>query len=53
MEPIEYGGKYQCVPFTHFANRLRGLVHSRHDDTAEVLREFIGRVGFSFSREGR
>jgi hypothetical protein len=34
-------------------NRLSGLVQSRHDETAEVLREFVGRLGFSSSREGR
>jgi hypothetical protein len=34
-------------------NRLSGLVHSRYDDTAEVLRELVGRLGFSSSREGR
>jgi hypothetical protein len=34
-------------------NRLSNLVQSRHDDTAEVLREFVGRLGFSSSREGR
>jgi hypothetical protein len=28
-------------------NRLSGLVQSRHDDTVEVLREFVGRLGFS------
>jgi hypothetical protein len=35
------------------SNRLSGLVQSRYDDTAEVLREFVGRLGFSSSREGR
>jgi hypothetical protein len=34
-------------------NRLSGLVQSRHDDAAEVLREFVGRLGFSSIREGR
>jgi hypothetical protein len=34
-------------------NRLSGLVQSRHDETAEVLREFVGRLGFSSCREGR
>jgi hypothetical protein len=34
-------------------NRLSVLVQSRHDDTAEVLRGFMGRLGFSCSCEGR
>jgi hypothetical protein len=34
-------------------HRLSGLVQSRHDDTAEVLREFVGRLGFSSSRKGQ
>jgi hypothetical protein len=34
-------------------NRLSGLVQSRHDETAEVLREFVGRLGFSSSRKER
>jgi hypothetical protein len=34
-------------------NRLSGLVQSRHYETAEFLREFVGRLGFSSSREGR
>jgi hypothetical protein len=29
------------------------LVQSRHDETAEVLREFVGRLGFASSREGQ
>jgi hypothetical protein len=33
-------------------NLLNGLVQSRHDETAEVLREFVGRLGLSSSREG-
>jgi hypothetical protein len=33
-------------------NRLSGLVQTRHEETAEVLREFMGRLGFSSSREG-
>jgi hypothetical protein len=28
-------------------------VQSCHDDIAQVLREFVGRLGFSFSHEGR
>jgi hypothetical protein len=34
-------------------NRLSALVQSCHDDTAEVLAKFVGRLGFSSSREGR
>jgi hypothetical protein len=34
-------------------NRLSGLVQSRHDETAEVLGEFVVRLGFSSSREMR
>jgi hypothetical protein len=34
-------------------NQLSGLVQCRHDDTAEVLREFVGGLGFSSSRDGR
>jgi hypothetical protein len=34
-------------------NRLSAVVLSRHRDTTEVLREFVGRLGFSFSREGQ
>jgi hypothetical protein len=34
-------------------NRLSGLVQSRHDDNAEVLRVLVGRLGLSSSREGR
>jgi hypothetical protein len=34
-------------------NRLSGLVQRRHDDTADALRDFVGRMGFSSSREGR
>jgi hypothetical protein len=34
-------------------NRLSGLVQSRHNGTAEVLREFVGRLGFSSICEGQ
>jgi hypothetical protein len=34
-------------------NGLSGLVQSCHDETAEVVRKFVGRLGFSSSREGR
>jgi hypothetical protein len=34
-------------------NRLSGLVESRHDETAKVLRELVGRLGLSSSRQGR
>jgi hypothetical protein len=34
-------------------NRLSGLVQSRRDEPAEVLREFISRLGFPSIREGR
>jgi hypothetical protein len=32
--------------------RLRGLVQSRHEETAEVLRELLGRLGFSSTEKG-
>jgi hypothetical protein len=34
-------------------NRLGVLVQCRHGDTAEGLREIVGRLGFFSSREGR
>jgi hypothetical protein len=34
-------------------NLLSGLMQSRNDDTAEVVQEFNGRLGFSSSCEGR
>jgi hypothetical protein len=34
------------------ATGFGGLVHSCHDDTSEVLREFIDRLGFSSSLGG-
>jgi hypothetical protein len=49
--------EYGVVPekFINYAldcNRLSGLLQSRHDDIAEDLREFVGRLGLSSSREG-
>jgi hypothetical protein len=34
-------------------NRLSGLMQSLHDETAELLRKLVGRLGSSSSREGR
>jgi hypothetical protein len=47
---LEQGGD---VAHALGCNRLSSLVQSRHDDTAEVLREFIGRLGFSSGCKGR
>jgi hypothetical protein len=40
------------VAHTLGCNRLSDLVQSGNDDTAEVLRELIGCLGYSSSREG-
>jgi hypothetical protein len=41
------------VAHTLGCNRPSGLVQTRPDETAVVLREFVGRLGFSSSREGQ
>jgi hypothetical protein len=51
VHPSRLSGLVQSRHNVH-PSRLSGFVQSRHDDTAEVLREFVGRLGFSSSREG-